>query len=150
MPEDIFPILWSRICAEIENGKFAANLEIYDELTHLSGSVGECIKRCKSNLVLEIGEGDWDWSDYLSHVERMRVQHKSFISEYNGNRKFTVGLNDVSIVALAKSLGLPVVSMESVSFQASQVKMRIPQLCAIEDVQHMTFNDLLRLEGIRL
>lgn len=150
MPEDIFPVLWARICVEIENGKFALNREIYDELTHLNGPVGDCIKRCKHNLILEIGEGDWDWEDYLAHVERMRVQYRLFISEYNGNRKSTVGLNDVSIVALAKSIGLPVVSMEAVSFQASQKKLRIPQLCSLENVRHMTFNDLLRLEGIRV
>jgi hypothetical protein len=150
MPEDIFPILWSKICTEIENGKFASNKEIYDELTYLNGTVGECIKRCKSNLILEIGEADWDWENYLVHVERMRVEYKSYISEYNGNRNSTVGLNDVSIVALAKSLGLPIVSMETLAFQPSPKRMRIPRLCTLENVQHITFNDLLRLEGITI
>jgi Domain of unknown function (DUF4411) len=150
MPEDIYSILWSRVCTEIENGKFAANREIYDELTHLNGSVGDCIKRCKNKIVLEIGESEWDWQAYLAHVERMRILYKPYISEYNGNRKSTVGLNDVSIVALAKCVGLPLVSMEAVSFQVSQTKMRIPQLCNLENVQHMTFNDLLRLEGIKV
>ena len=150
MPEDIFSLLWQRICTEIENGKFATNREIFDELARLNGLVGECITRFKSELILEIGESDWDWASYLGHVERMRTTYTAFISEYNGNRKSTVGLNDVSIIALAKTLSLPVVSMEALSFQPSQTRMRIPQVCALEGVQHLTFNDLLRLEGIKI
>ena len=115
MPEDIYTVLWSQICTKIEKGKFAINTEIYDELINLRGVVGECITRCKPNLVLEIGDNDWDWLAYLAQVERMRNEYESVISEYNGYRKMTVGLNDVSIVALAKSLSLPVVSMEALS-----------------------------------
>jgi hypothetical protein len=38
----------------------------------------------------------------------MKVRHEAVISEYNGNRKNTIGLNDLTIIALAKTLGLPV------------------------------------------
>lgn len=76
----------------------------------------------------------------------MRTKHQSIISEYNGNRKGTVGLNDVSIVALAKSLGLPLISMESRSFQSSDKKVRIPGLCDLEGVEHLSFNDFLNKE----
>ena len=67
-------------------------------------------------------------------VEAISIKPKAVISEYNGNRKGTVGLNDVSIVALAKTLKLPLISMESNSFQSSITKVRIPGLCSLEGV----------------
>jgi len=42
------------------------------------------------------------------------------------------------------------VSMETISYQPSTKNVRIPQLCKIEGVQHLTFNDLLRKENIKL
>lgn len=148
MPEDIHSILWARIVDVIVAGKFAVTKEIYEELVYLPGSIGECVKNNCAALQLEVGENDWDWNTYLEHVGRIRVTYKSVISEYNGNRKGTVGLNDISIIALAKTLALPVVSMEKISFQSSPTKMRIPQVCQFESVMHLDFNQFLRTEGI--
>jgi hypothetical protein len=149
MPEDIHSILWSKIMEVIDAGKFAVTKEIYDELVHLPGMVGDCIKNARPKLQLEVGEEEWDWPSYLKHVERMRVQYKEVISEYNGNRKGTVGLNDISIIALSNTLKLPVVSMERMSFQGSATKMRIPQVCHAEGIEHLDFNQFLRAAGIK-
>jgi hypothetical protein len=73
----------------------------------------------------------------------MRVRYKSVISEYNNNRRGTVGLNDVAIVALAKTLKLPLINMEAKSFQTSATKIRIPGLCILEGVEPLEFNDFL-------
>jgi hypothetical protein len=144
MPEIIpmYQPIWNHVKTHIENGIFAVNDEIYQELFCLNGQVGQCLKDNKAKLVLEVGEA-WDWQRYLDIFEDMRVRHRAIISEYNGNRKGTVGLNDVSIVALAKCLGLPIISMESISFQTSTTKVRIPGLCDLEGVEHLTFNDFL-------
>jgi heme/copper-type cytochrome/quinol oxidase subunit 2 len=150
MPEDLYSTLWSQIEILITSGIFAVTTEIYEELKYLSGSVGECIKRNSKNMVLEVGDTDWDWKLYLNQVERLRTTHESVISEYNNNRSATVGFNDVSIVALAKSLNLPVISMEAKSFQPSATKIKIPKLCKIEDVEHLDFNEFLRKEGIKV
>lgn len=81
----------------------------------------------------------------------MRSDYEGVISEYNGNRKATVGLNDISIIAMAKTLNLPIISMEKPNlFQPSQTKMRIPDVCLKEHVTHLSFNDFLRSEGITL
>ncbi len=149
MPEDIHQILWSKVIALIKAGRFAVTREIYDELVRLPGSVGDCIKASEKVLVCEVGDNDWDWGAYIGHVNRMRLAHKAVISEYNGNRKGTIGLIDLSIVALARTLRLPVVSMESESFQVSATRVRIPRLCTLEGVTHRTFNELLRGEGIK-
>jgi hypothetical protein len=81
----------------------------------------------------------------------MKIEYESVISEYNGNRKNTIGLKDLTIIALAKTLGLPVVSSEKKtnSEQDSKKRQKIPDICSKEGVIHMSFNDLLRAEGIR-
>lgn len=148
MPEDIHPILWEKVAQIVVSGFFAATTEIYQELERLPGAIGECLKASCSAVRLEIGE-EWNWINYLEHVERLRAVYRSVISDYNGDRKGTVGLNDISIIALAKTLSLPVISMEADGFQLSKKRMRIPQVCRAEAVQHFTFNDFLRIEGIR-
>lgn len=144
MPEDIpfYRPIWEIIQNKIRSGLFAVNTEIYEELCRLPGNIGTCINSNKDNLVLEIG-GGWNWNRYLEIFEEMRERHRGVISEYNGNIKRTVGINDVSIVALAKCLQLPLISMESASYQNTDKRVRIPGLCRLETVDHWTFNDLL-------
>lgn len=149
MPQDIHPTLWKQVEGIVTNGVLAATKEIYDELEHLPGDIGACIKAHRDLILLELGDASWPWPDYRTHASRMQVTHRSIISEYNGNRKGTVGLNDVSIVALAKALHLPVISMEKRSIPPSATKVRIPDLCALEGVDHLSFNDFCRKEGIR-
>ncbi len=150
MPEtiSIYNGIWALVRKHIEEGSFAVTQEIYEELCHISpGAVCDCCSNNKDQLVMEVDQPDWDATGYITNVNEMVERHKGIISEYNGNRKNTVGLNDVSIVALAKTLKLPVVSMESDSVQPSTTKVRIPGLCRLEGVQHMTFNNFLEQEA---
>lgn len=132
-------------------GKFAVTAEIYDELCHLPGPFGECIKANESNLQLEIEEDSWDWKSYVKIYEELKVKYASVISEYNSNRKNTIGLNDLTIVALAKTLKIPVVSSEKrlSAMGDSEKRQKIPDVCDKEGIEHKTFNDLLRAEGIK-
>lgn len=151
LPEDIYGGLWGQIYAAIAGGAFCCNVEIFQELQAISGGLGECVNEHADSLVLEIGHGSWPWEDYIEQVEALQKTHNDCISEYNGNRKGTVGLNDVSIVALAKVLELPLISMEKANvYQPSTKKRRIPDICKLENVIHMDFNDFLRKEGIKL
>jgi len=151
MPEDIHTALWSHVAKLVESGTFAVTTEIYEELEQLPGPIGQCVKKSKVNLHLEIEDENWDWETYLGHVERMRLTYANVISENNGNRKNTIGYNDLSIIALAKTLGLPVISSEKKLHgeQDSKKRQKIPDICDKEGVPHMTFNDLLRKETIR-
>lgn len=152
MPEDIHTALWAQVAKLIIDGKFAVTTEIYEELEHLPGPIGECVKKNKGNLQLEVQDDGWDWELYIGHVERMRVAYADVISENNGNRKGTVGFNDLSIIALAKTLGLPVVSSEKKTHasQDAAKRQKIPDICYSEGVLHMSFNELLRKEGIKI
>ena len=149
MPEDIHKRLWSKISNIIHAGKLAATTEIYDELTHLPGPIGEFLKASKGAVQLEVGDAAWDGATYLGHAARMQIDHAPYISENNGNRKNTVCLNDLSIVALGRSLRLPVICSE-VPVGPGGKWRKIPNVCQIESVEHITFNDFLRREGIVL
>lgn len=150
MPEDIHPTIWAKVGELVASGTFASTVEIYEELKHLPGPIGECLKDNAANIQMEVEE-DWDWQTYLTHYEEMKVRHQDVISEYNGNRKGTIGLNDLTIIALAKTLGLPVVSSEKKTSvdQDSGKRQKIPDICAKEGVVHLSFNDLLRAEEIK-
>ena len=149
MPQDIHKSLWRAVTDRIDAGIFAVSTEIYDELEHVQGELGECLRANKAGIRLEVDDGGWDFPAYIDHSVRMQVDHSAVISEYNGNRKSTVCLNDLTNVALGKALGLPVISSEK-PLNPPSPWMKIPNLCAAEGVEHLTFNDFLRREGIIL
>jgi len=149
MPEDIFSSLWANIYGLIEDGIFAVTPEIYEELILIDGNISEAIKNNKDSIILDIGGNDWDWEAYVQHSNAMNITHHDFISEYSGGSPKTVGLNDMTIIALAKTLQLPLISMESFATN-SLTKKRIPDICRLEDIEHLTFNDFLRAEGISI
>lgn len=151
MPEDIHQTLWKGVKSKIEAGALCWNTEIAVELGSIPGELGQCLIDCCDDMCLEIGVGDWDFVGYLAHVERMRVTYEHVISEYNANRKRTVGLNDISIIALARTLNLPLLQEEKPTRtnQSSDIRMKIPDVCASEGVQVISFNDFLRAENIQ-
>lgn len=149
-PDDIHVTLWAQICDRIIDGVFAVTAEIYDELTHLPGSVGRCVADHDADLKLEVGSGAWDFQTYLAHVANCHPRYEPFISGTGGS-KASLSMADFSIVMLGKTLALPVVSMEIACGHFPESKKRkIPDVCMTENVAHMTFNDLLRAEGIKL
>jgi hypothetical protein len=151
MPDDIYQPIWDRVIDVLATGAVAVNDEIYTEMQgSLRGVVGTFIDTHHNLLVLEIGDDAWDWRSYTATVGSMQQRHHDFISEYNQNRRGTVGLNDISIVALAKAIGVPLVSMEVKSGPDSKNKRKIPNVCLLEGVEHLQFNDFLRREGISL
>jgi hypothetical protein len=149
MPEDIHVTLWARVSDVLLAGSFSATTEIYDELTNIPGAIGGHINGNPDLIKLEVGDEAWDWKSYLGHVERLRKVHRNYISEYNANRKGTVGLNDVSIIAMGLATKLPVISMEKMLPNGSKCR-RIPNICDMEKVEHLNFSEFLRREGIKL
>ncbi|MGD0432694.1 MAG: DUF4411 family protein [Acetobacteraceae bacterium] len=150
MPEDIHATLWQRIASSVSSGVFAVTTEIYDELALLRGPIGVCINSHRDSLRFEVGDQKWNWQLYLDHTNRMLRDYRAYISEYNGNRKGTIGINDMSIIALGRTPGLPVISMETLIREPQAKRQRIPNICMMENVQHLTFSDFLRMEGIKL
>jgi hypothetical protein len=149
LPDDIHVSLWSKVVLKIEEGVFCWNEEINEELKSIYGSLGACLMNCSPKCCYEVGADTWDWEQYLQYVEVWRGTYRHVISEYNSSRKSTIGLNDLSIVAFAKTKGLPLVSMEKRNVGGpSQTKIKMPDLCDLVGVSHLSFNEFLRKEGI--
>lgn len=150
IPEDIHVNIWRQVRNFIQSGEIGVTTEIYTELVRLPGEMGICIRSSKAELILEVNDDGWDWRSYLQYSTEMITLHQHFISEYNGYSKDTICMNDISIIALAKCLAVPVVSMEKAVLapgNTSSRKRRIPDICKAEGVEHLTFNDFLRREG---
>jgi hypothetical protein len=92
MPEDIYERLWVQVKDVLSGGAVAVTTEIYEEMSHIPGSLGECIKANRANLRLEVGEGGWDSGAYARHVDDLSKRHRQWISECSGERKGTVGV----------------------------------------------------------
>jgi hypothetical protein len=149
MPEDValYRPVWDCVIAAIKSGKIAVTAEIYAELCHITGNVGECIRASKDRMLVEVDDCSWDSATYIFHFNRMRKAHHDWIAEYSMKSPAkTIGLNDLTGVALAKTLKLPIVSMES-SAAPSPKHKRIPDICALESVIAYDFNTFLKIEG---
>lgn len=150
MPEAvaIYRPIWDCVRQCIADGKIGATTEIYEELTHIRGELGDAIHKHKSDLIMEVDDTSWDGALYIRHYDRMRKDHAEWIAEYTmKSPAMTICLNDLTAIALGKTLGIPVVSMESRALGSPKHK-RIPDICALEDVLHYSFNDFLMIEGI--
>lgn len=116
-------------------------------MCHITGQVGQCIRDCKAQLLLEVNDPAWDGPSYIAHFKRMQKAHETWIWEYaRKNPTRTVGLVDLTSIALAKTLGVPLVSMESSAGDSPKHK-RIPDICALEKVLCHDFNAFLRIAG---
>ncbi|KQV27889.1 hypothetical protein ASC97_05870 [Rhizobium sp. Root1203] len=148
MPEDIHKTLWAHFAAFVLSDYIAVTPEIYDEMCHCQGGIGQLLINSKSSVVLEVGN-DWDWPTYIGHIKRMQVDHRHCISEFTGGSAKTICLNDITIIALAKTMNVPVVSMEHMVKEDGQTpKRKIPNICRAEGVEHLTFSDFLRRERL--
>ncbi|PZR87629.1 MAG: hypothetical protein DLM68_08400 [Hyphomicrobiales bacterium] len=148
IPEDIHASLWKCVRGTIAAGHVAVTEEIFDEIIRIQGSFGNYLNTNKALILYEVTKGNWNWQDYLKHAAKMGLDHKPYIREFCGGSPKTVCLNDISIIALAKTLKLPVLSMEKPVDKNSK-KRHIPDICAAEGVTHMNFNDFCRKEGFQ-
>ena len=147
---DVFENLWAFVIARIEAGDIAMTREIFDEMILIDNGFGEAISDNKDAVLYEVNQENWDWQDYLVTNGQILTDQHDHISEYTGGSPKTVCVNDVSGISLAKSLGIPIISGESITHNLDQtIKRKIPDICQAEGVQHMTFNEFLKAEGYK-
>lgn len=148
IPEDIHASLWQKVRETIANGQVAVTQEIFDEIIHINGGLGDYLNNSKNLILHEVDKGNWNWQGYLRHAGKMQADHRQFIREYCGGSPKTVCMNDISIIALAKTLNLPVLSMEK-PVERNSRKRHIPDICQAEGVVHLNFNEYCRIERFR-
>jgi hypothetical protein len=149
MPEDValYGPVWECVITAIEAGKIAVTAEIYEELCHITGDVGDCIRDNKESLLMELDDPSWGPLQYIANFDQMRKNQAEWIAEYSMKSPArTITSPDLTGIALAKTLALPLIHMES-SAATSPKHKRIPDICALEGVLSYSFNDFLRLEG---
>ena len=81
-------------------------------MVHIDGGLGDHVADFKRCAPVRGKRRQMELERLHRQRIRMQVVYRQFISEFNLNRKDTVGLNDISIVGLAKTLNRPLVSME--------------------------------------
>lgn len=150
LPDDVHERLWTNVSAIVKSGIFCWNAEIAKEMLSIPGPIGAGLQSCNGSCCHEIGKGAWPWESYIKINADWQVAYARYISEYQNNLKNTIGLNDMSIVALSKALGLPVVSSETrILVQQNTKKIKIPNLCDLTGVKHLTFHEFCRAEGVK-
>lgn len=149
LPEDValYRPIWDCVIATIESGKIGVTAEIYHEMCHITGDVGECIRECKDKLLMEVDDISWNSASYIGHFNRMQKVHREWIADYAMKSPAkTICLRDLTAVALAKSLKLPLISSESSAGDSPKHK-RIPDICELENIVTYSFNDFIKIEG---
>ena len=146
---DVHVTLWKVILEHTERGTFCWTEQIWQQLKLIQDSrILDCLNHCNRSACLRVGEINWPDQLYLDHLERIQDTYRDYISELNEKRKRTIDLVDCSIVSLAVTLNLPVLSMEKPIGPSSTIRLKIPDLCAREDVQHYDLTGFFRTEGI--
>lgn len=149
LPQHVFPTLWQKVGECIANDCFCWNDDIAEQFERLVEPLQSLLKNRERTCRFRDNDVSWPYDKYIALVSEWQTAYKQYISEFNDNRKDTIGLTDLSIVALAKTLTLPVVSMERPnSNQPSEKKIRIPELCEREKIKHLTFVEFLEAENI--
>ncbi len=148
IPEDIHASLWLKVRATIQQGHVAVTKEIFDEAVKIQGGLGDYMNNHQAVILYEVQKGNWNWQKYIGIATKMQATHKDYIREFCGGSPKTIGQNDLSIIALAKTLNLPVLSMEK-TVEPNSKKRHIPDICIAENVPHFSFNDFCRREGFK-
>ncbi len=149
MPPDIHKSMWAAIVGQIEGGIIAVTSEIYSELLAFDVDMpNNCIADNRKKLLLEVGHASWEWASYARLLSHLLDKYHDYLSENQNNSRKTICKNDLTTIALAKSLVLPMVSMENKIAPRAIQKLRIPDVCEREQVEHMWFNDFLRNEKL--
>lgn len=131
--------IWNFIYQEISNIKFLITWEIYEELMRLENdALVSYLKTCKDQMVYEK-------EDFHLMYKNLKEEYSQYIYKLGATSRNTVTSVDISVIALAKVKNIPVISME-VSAGNSEKKKRIPDICAMEKIEHLTFNDYLKRE----
>ena len=150
MPEAEYPTVWKSIYPLIQSNLLCWNEEIDAELQLIQGKLHSVLKNARKQCCYKIGDTTWSWQSYLNTYTTWNTKYRDYISEYNNNRANTIGKNDISIVALSKTLDLPLISMEVPVSSGAKKRLHIPDLCSKEGIRHLTFNELLIAEKITI
>ena len=152
MPPHRHKRLWNCIKQSIGNGVFATTEEVFEEeMLLLPDGIGAYMADNRSSIVLDFGDPYVNWNDYVITANEMQILYRESTQRTLQGRTDTVGIKDISVVALAKVLNLPLVSEAALIHDTSQTyKRKIPNVCAEYSVKHLSFNEFIDAEDYDL
>jgi hypothetical protein len=127
-PPDVFPCLWDRIDASINDGLFVATVEVHRELQLYTGELSLWVGERKQ-MFIPID------NDVQEAVNDIMTTHPDLVDENTGKSGA-----DPFVIALARVRGLTVVSAE----RSKPSKPKIPDVCAAKGVRHITLLEMFR------
>jgi len=134
-PFDVFVRLWSYIEELVQQGRFFAPEEIFDELEDQQDDLFDWAKAHKQMFIQMGRDEDAILRQMVSTFPQLADPIKS---------KSCASTADQILVAVAAAKGYVVVSEER---PGSAQKPKIPELCSYFGVQKIQFLDIVRQEG---
>jgi hypothetical protein len=126
-----FSFVWDRLGALIEDGRFKASIEVYNDLEKKDD---ELFKWCKERkgLVVDID------NNIQAHVARIMGTYPRLVDTVKGRSG-----SDPFVIALAASTN-PTMTVVTEEFVG---KVRIPDVCNAEKIDHCGSADLIEREN---
>lgn len=127
-----FGFVWDRLGGLIEEGRFKASIEVYNDLEKKDDELFKWCKERKDMLVVDIDE------TIQVHVARIMKAYSRLVDTVKGRSG-----SDPFVIALAASTNpiMTVVTEESVG------KVRIPDVCNSEQIPYCGLADLIEREN---
>lgn len=136
---DVMEGAYEYIQAKMRSGKIISSIAVYNELRKHEKKVPNLKEWLKENKHCFIDED-------LAFSEAMRP----IVKEYEIYTTDKGDYGDISIISLAKSRNLTVVTAEKHKDQHRKIHPKIPNVCEEFDVESLTMIGFLRKEGVVL
>ena len=127
-----FGFVWARLGALIDEDRFKASVEVYNDLQKKDDELFKWCKERKDKLVVDIDE------NIQAHVVRIMKAHPRLVDTVKGRSG-----SDPFVIALAASAD-PTMTVVTEEFAG---KVRIPDVCNAEKIDYCGLADLIEREN---
>lgn len=126
-----FCFVWDRLRVLIEENRFKASIEVYNDLKKKDDELFEWCKEHRDKLVIDIDD------DIQAHVSRIMRAYPRLVDTVKGR-----SVSDPFVIALAASTN----PMMTVVTEEYSGKVRIPDVCNAEKIDYCGLADLIERE----
>jgi Domain of unknown function (DUF4411) len=127
-----FGFVWDRLGILIEEDRFKASVEVYNDLQKKDDELFKWCKERKDKLVVDIDD------NIQAHVARIIKAYPRLVDTVKGRSG-----SDPFVIALAASIN-PTMTVVTEEFAG---RVRIPDVCNADNIDHCGFADLIEREN---
>jgi hypothetical protein len=129
-----FGFVWERLAGLVGEGRLRASIEVYNDLEKKDDELFKWCKERKEGLIVEIDD------EIQAHVARIMSTYPRLVDTVKGRSG-----SDPFVIALAATTKPPMV----VVTEEFAGKIRIPDVCEAEKIEHCGLADLIEREDWR-